>query len=161
VTERMIANLTRQKRALQLLEKLQEEEFSLLMDLNPKAVTAVEFSIQELLRQFVSEREDLRAMVREIAPAGGRLADILDSMDPVTRKTVNILLADIDRLEQSRAIQAEKNSRLAMALFEQSKSYVSFIQDKVTPKSQTYTRRGEIGAYARRSNVHGHTLGRT
>lgn len=161
MTHRIIANLNRQKLTLELLAKLQAEEFSHLMELDPTAVTSVDFSIQELLRQLIAEREDLRAMIRSASPEASKLAQILDSMDDVSRKTVNILLCDIDRLEQSRSIQAEKNSRLAVALFEQTKGYVSFIQGKIAPKPPTYTRRGELGSYAVHSRAHGHTLGRT
>ncbi|MBF0480350.1 MAG: flagellar export chaperone FlgN [Desulfovibrionaceae bacterium] len=161
MTGRIIANLIRQKLTLELLEKLQAEEISHLMELNPTAVSSVELSIQELLRQLMTEREELRAMIRSVDSGANRLAHILDSMDDVSRKSVNILLHDIDRLEQSRAIQAEKNSRMAKALFEQSKSYVNFIQEKITPKPPTYTRRGEHGAYSAHSRSLGHTLGRT
>jgi len=161
MTERIVANLTRQKLTLELLEKLQAEEISHLMDLNPAAVSSVELSIQELLRQLMVEREELRAMTRSIDPGASRLAQILGGMDDLSRKTVNILLHDIDKLEQSRAVQAEKNSRMALALFEQSKSYVSFIQEKITPKPPTYTRRGALGTYGPHSRAHGHNLGRT
>jgi hypothetical protein len=161
MTERIIANLTRQKLTLELLEKLQAEEIAHLMDLNPAAVSSVELSIQELLRQLMAEREELRAITRSVDPGAARLSQILGTMDDVARKTVNILLSDIDRLEQSRAVQAEKNSRMAVALFEQSKSYVNFIQEKITPKPPTYTRRGALGTYAPHSRAFGHTLGRT
>jgi hypothetical protein len=161
MTDRIIANLTRQKLTLELLGKLQAEEISHLMDLNPTAVSSIELSIQELLRQLMAERDELRAMTRSIDPDARRLAQILDTMDDAKRKTVNILLCDIDRMEQARAVQAEKNSRMAVALFEQSKSYVNFIQDKITPKPPVYTRRGALGTYGPHSRAVGHTLGRT
>ena len=56
----ILANLARQKRAMELLVELLMEEFSLLAARDTAGITSLEFSIQELLRQIAGERLSLR-----------------------------------------------------------------------------------------------------
>ena len=55
-----IGNLTRQFKALELLEQLLEEEYLLLQARDTDAISSMEFSIHELLRQIAVERLGLR-----------------------------------------------------------------------------------------------------
>src|SRR5512142_3027226 len=125
MTQRILENLSRQHQALQVLKHLQEEEFSHLKEFRPQSVTALEFSIQELMRQIMVERKDARRMMQSIDPAATRLADFAEVFGN-DWENIQGLLGKIDVLEQTCAKQAEKSYTLALALFDQSTGYVDF-----------------------------------
>lgn len=141
MTQRILENLTRQYQALKVLNMLQEEEFSHLKEFRPQSVGAVEFSIQELMRQIMAERASARRMMNQIDPKAVRLADLApvfgESWDEARG-----LLERIDRLEQTCSKQAEKSYSLALALFDQSSGYVDFFKKQLTPTRESYGRRG-------------------
>ena len=141
--DRITANLHRQEKGLELLFSLLEEEFSCLTGRDPKAVTGCEFSIQELLRQTAAERIDLKRMVKVVAPEAENLRGMESALDPEQVVAFRQRLHTVDKLEQRCAVQAEKNSRLAFALVEQSKGLLDYMHKKVQPKSEnTYARNG-------------------
>ncbi len=147
---RMIRNLIRQKKGLDLLHMLQGEEFSRLKALDPQGVAGVEFSLQELLRQMAGERHELRKLCAALKPGAKRLRDVLPLFDASERETVEKLLAAMDRTEQVCAKKAEQNYRMALGLYDQSRSQLDFIQKKLTPKKNVYSADGRMGAAASR-----------
>ncbi|BBD07908.1 flagellar protein FlgN [Desulfovibrio ferrophilus] len=141
--ERIKANLHRQEKGLILLSTLLEEEFTHLTGRDPKAVTGCEFSIQELIKQLAVERLELRGMVAEIVPGATSLRDLAEAMDEEESKGFTAFLQFVDTLEQKCAVMAEKNSRLAFGLAEQSKNMLDFIHKQIQPKNEdTYARNG-------------------
>lgn len=141
---RIVENIARQLQALKVLKTLQLEEFAHLSEFRPQAVSAVEFSIQELVRQIHAERLDARRLIPQVRLGAARIADLREDFGekwPV----VEDLLARIDALEQFCAKQAEKSYKLALALFDQSGGYIDFFKQKLVPEKGTYGPRGLVG----------------
>lgn len=141
MTQRILENLTRQYQALKVLNYLQEEEFSHLKEFRPQSVGAVEFSIQELMRQIMVERKGARRMMNEMDPRAARLSDLAGAFGE-RWEAARELLGKIDKLEQVCAKQAEKSYTLALALFDQSSGYVDFFKKQLTPTKESYGPRG-------------------
>lgn len=130
---RLKDNLHRQGQALRVLRDLLEEEFSYLLAGEPEKVSAVEFSIQELVRQLVDERASLRRLIRRIKPAA-RLSDILPELSADQAEPLAALLKLIDDGEQACAMKAAQNHMLANALHEQSRRLIDFMRSELTPR---------------------------
>lgn len=128
----IIGNITRQAKALELLERLQMEEFELLMSRNVEAVGVLEFSIHELMRQIAVEREDLRRAMQGVKMA--EYAEMLADEDD--KKAIKHILGIIDVAEQRCARQAEKNTSLALALLDQSHELMTHLHEQIVPKSE-------------------------
>lgn len=144
--ERLLENVGRQEKGLMVLLDLLEEEFSLLTGHDPKAVTSCEFSIQELLRQLAAERVALRGIVRALAPGARTLGDLRQTLDE-GGALLDEAVARVDALEQRCAVQAEKNSHLAMGLAEQSRNMLDFMHRQIQPKGNpTYSQRGRVSS---------------
>lgn len=138
-------NLVRQNKAMLLLFFLLEEEFSRLMKLRPQAISQIELSIQELMRQVAAERISLRNMVKKVEPSAVRLQDIYPCLDKDVAANFAELLQKMDDTEQRCAVQASKNNQMALALFEQSKGLLNFMHDQIKPKNTTaYGRSGRF-----------------
>ena len=160
----LIERLLRQWKALLVLEHLQQEEFALLTDRQPQAVAGIEFSIHELMRQIVDERHEVRAMLQ-----GRRLKELLAELP--TELHARTLLADFDHIqglpafapdatlvevyetlmkladdaEQQCARLAEKNTALALGLYDQSKSLLDFMHNEIQPdNAEVYSRKGAM-----------------
>ncbi len=144
MTRRILENLTRQFQALKVLLLLQEEEFAHLREFRPQSVGALEFSIQELMRQILVERRNIKKLMNEINPAATRLRELSEVFGDDWQAIADCLHS-IDTLEQAAAKQAEKSYALALALFDQSSGYVDFFKQELTPKRLTYGPRGVIG----------------
>jgi len=141
MTQRILENLSRQYQALKVLHYLQGEEFSHLKEFRPQSVGPLEFSIHELMRQIMAERQDVRRMMRELNPGAMRLSDLAELFGEDWDKAQS-LLDQIDRFEQTCAKQAEKSYSLALALYDQSSGYVDFFREKLTPVKTSYGRQG-------------------
>ncbi|GFK92699.1 hypothetical protein NNJEOMEG_00525 [Fundidesulfovibrio magnetotacticus] len=141
MTKRILENLTRQHQALKVLLFLQEEEFTHLKEFKPQSVGAQEFSIQELMRQLMGERKEVRRLIQAMDPAAKRLKDVAGAFGD-RWADAEALLERIDRLEQTCAKQAEKSYSLALALFDQSTTYVDFFKKQLTPKKESYGPKG-------------------
>lgn len=140
-------NLNRQNKATALLHTLLQEEFAYLRKGDPQPVSGLEMSIQELMRQIASERFALKGLVAEAAGGEMKLMDFAGSLEGGERADVAEILALIDESEQECAKQADKNYHLALALHDQSRSMLSFIQEKVTPRhGDTYARNGRYSS---------------
>jgi flagellar biosynthesis/type III secretory pathway chaperone len=140
-------NLTRQDRAMRVLQALLAEEFAHLYERDPQAVTATEFSVQELMRQLAQERTQLKTML------GGRrlkqfVADLPDEQaeDAAWLRQAHDV---IDDLEQRCARQAGRNTKLVLALLDQNQDILDFLYKQVTPPTrETYSKKG---VYSQRS----------
>jgi len=137
-------NLARQEKAMGLLTGLLQEEFSLLREGKPQDVTGLEMSIQELIRQIAEERAQLKATVLAWKGEAVRLNVLVAELPEADRAPLEAHIGAIDALEQSCARQADKNSRLALALFDQSRNLLQYIHDQITPKrTEVYARNGK------------------
>ena len=134
-------NLTRQFKGLELLLSLLEEEFELLCARDTDAITTLEFSIHELLRQIATERASLKDTMQ-----GTRLLEYAELLpDEDEAQEIRRLYHLIDALEQRSSRQATRNTELSLALLDQSQSLLSFLYNQITPKqTQCYGRGGRI-----------------
>jgi hypothetical protein len=138
-------NLSRQIRALELLSSLLEEEFADLRERRPHDVSAIEISIQELMRQIALERKSLRGMISAAYPGKNRVREVAETLNDEQAGVLSGLLADLDRSEQVCAIQADKNRQLAMGLYDQSMRLLKQLHQSIEPgKSDLYSRKGRF-----------------
>lgn len=136
--EQIRGNLDRQQKATELLVTLLEEEFALLRDHDTEGVVSLEFSIHELLRQIADERAALKAVMR-----GTRVAEYAGMLEPEKGDEIRAILRALDKAEQTSARQANHNTRLSLALLDQSQDLLDFLQDQVKPVDiSVYGRRG-------------------
>ncbi|ATD80355.1 MULTISPECIES: flagellar protein FlgN [Desulfovibrio] len=131
-------SLIRQSKALSLLCELMEEEYTALLDRNTDAVVALEFSIQELIRQLAAEKATVITTL-----AGVRVAEYAGSLSAEEGGALLELLRAIDKAEQGVARQATRNSQLSLALLDQSsRTLQALTSQAMPPKAETYGRRG-------------------
>ncbi|MBU1042713.1 MAG: flagellar export chaperone FlgN [Proteobacteria bacterium] len=137
------ANLSRQIRALELLSSLLEEEFAALMDRRPQDVSVLELSLQDLMRQLVAERYQLRRFISVDYPGLERLRDIMAKLPVEMAAKLSADLAEMDKAEQLCAMQADKNRQLALGLFDQSMQLLTHLHSAIQPKrGDAYGKRG-------------------
>lgn len=136
----IIENLTRQAKGLELLERLQLEEFDLLVALKTDEVSSLEFSIHELLRQLAVERDELKNAMQ-----GTRVMEYADMLPEEQAERVRMMFRIIDVAEQRCARQAEKNTSLSLLLLDQSHSLMNTLHEQITPRQQVVY--GSKGAY--------------
>ena len=133
-------NLHRQEKALEVLKDLLAEEFAELRERKPESITAIEFSIHELMRQIANERTVLKESL-----GGKRLKDVMLLLPEEEQTELNALLIRIEALEKRCSRQAGMNAELALALHDQSQALLTHIQTQIQPrKNVTY---GKTGAY--------------
>lgn len=136
--EQIRGNLVRQQKAMELLVNLLEEEFALLRTHDTEGVVALEFSVHELLRQIAVERMEIKDVMQ-----GTKLAEYAGLLEPEKEAEVRDLLQAIDKAEQQSARQASHNTRLSLALLDQSQELLDYLQDQVQPENvSVYGRRG-------------------
>jgi alpha-D-ribose 1-methylphosphonate 5-triphosphate synthase subunit PhnG len=128
---RILGNLTRQFKALELLQSLLEEEYGLLQHRDTDAVTGLEFSIHQLLRQITLERLEMKKIMQ-----GATLQEYAGMLPEEDGAAVSRLCALIDALEQSSARQASRNAELSLALLDQSQALLSCLYEQITPRRQ-------------------------
>ena len=133
-------NMHRQLKGLELLEELQKEEFELLTKRDAAAISALEFSIHELLRQLAVERDELKKIM-----GGTLLREYAEMLPPEDSTNVKDVLAVMDNVEQRCARQAELNSALSLALLDTSHELMSCLYEQVQPKQ--YNVYGAKGSY--------------
>lgn len=133
-------NLHRQEKALEVLETLLGEEFAELRERKPESITAIEFSVHELMRQIANERTELKNTL-----GGQRLVDVIQILSEEEQTELNGMLARIDVLEKRCSRQASMNAELALALHDQSQALLNHLQSQIQPrKHATY---GKTGSY--------------
>ena len=146
------SNLGRQLAALHTLADLLTEEFSQLMSRDPQSVSALELSIQDLMRQIAAERIGLKRALQEAQPGADRLKLITPLLPEEDRTAVEAYLADIDRSEQICAVQSAKNYELALALHDQSRDLLNFLRQELSPRATTtYTAQGRFPVAGQRA----------
>jgi hypothetical protein len=141
MTKRIHENLSRQYKALKVLQSLQLEEFSHLMGFRAQSVHVVELSIKDLMGQISGERSDMRLMLKSLNPAASALSDIAEIFGQGWEQ-VRDLLENIDNLDKDCAKLAEKSHILAQSLYDLSSGYVNHFKQKLSPCKQTYGRGG-------------------
>ncbi|MDR0826919.1 MAG: flagellar protein FlgN [Desulfovibrio sp.] len=133
-------NLHRQFKGLELLCSLLDEEFSLLCAHDTDSVSALEFSIHELLRQIVAERVDLKKQIQ-----GATVLEYAGMLPDEDGQEIMRLHHLIDALEQSGSRQAARNSELSLALLDQSQSLLLFLHKQIAPRQEEcYGARGKL-----------------
>ncbi|CAK7049342.1 MAG: hypothetical protein DELT_00970 [Desulfovibrio sp.] len=136
--EQIRGNLVRQSKAMDLLVTLLEEEFALLQKQDTEAVVGLEFSIHELLRQIAVERTEIKDVMQDT-----KVAEYAGLLEADKSAEILGLLAAIDDAEQKSARQASHNTRLSLALLDQSQELLDYLQDQVRPEDTTvYGRKG-------------------
>lgn len=134
------ANLTRQFKSLELLQSLLDEEFELLSKRDIDAVTALEFSIHELLRQIARERMELKEKMQ-----GVKLLEYATMLPDEEATKVTKLFHLIDGLEQRSSRQASQNAEMSLALMDQSQSLLTYLHNQITPRpANTYGAAGRM-----------------
>lgn len=137
-------SLIRQSKALTLLCELMEEEYQTLLGHNTDAVVALEFSIQELIRQLAAEKATVMK-----ALAGVRVKEYVATLPQAQGGALLDMLTVIDRAEQEAARQATRNSQLSLALLDQSsRTLMALTSQAMPPKAETYGRRGGMRPHA-------------
>ncbi|MDR2503785.1 MAG: flagellar protein FlgN [Deltaproteobacteria bacterium] len=140
--DRVIGNLTRQAKGLELLESLQIEEFDLLVSLKTEEIASLEFSIHELLRQLATERDELRNILQ-----GTKALEYAEMLPEEQGARVRRLFMSIDAVEQRCARQGEKNSALSLSLLDQSHLLMNTLHEQLLPKEPSvYGSRGASAA---------------
>lgn len=140
----LTASLTRQENALKLLCDLLEEEYRALLSRQTEQVVAVEFSIQELIRQLAVEKD---FVIRQLG--GMRVAEYARMLNVDLAETLTAQLAAVDAGEQGVARQASRNSQLSLALLDQSTHTLQALTREAMPaKAEVYGRRGGMSRRA-------------
>ena len=133
-------NLTRQFKGLELLQSLLEEEFGLLCKRDTDAVTALEFSIHELLRQIAVERMELKDRMQGIS-----LLEYAGLLPDDEGQEIRRLFHIIDSLEQHCSRQATHNTEISLALLDQSHALMSFFHEQISHHTEhLYSSAGRI-----------------
>jgi hypothetical protein len=144
--EHIRGNLVRQGKGMELLLQLLEEEFSLLRENRTDDVVALEFSIHELLRQLADERMAVKNIMQDT-----RLSEYAEMLEPERCAEIKALLKAIDDAEQKSARQASHNTRLSLALLDQSQGLLDYLHERVAPKDAVIY--GREGAFRSRRSV--------
>ena len=131
-------SLSRQDKALALLHELLEEEYGILMSRNTDGVAALEFSIQELIRQIAVEKT---LVIRTLA--GVRVSDYAAGLPEGEGAALLTLFASVDDGEQQVSRQASRNAQLSLALLDQStRTLQALTSQAAPPRAGVYGRRG-------------------
>ena len=134
----ILGNLTRQAKALELLEQLQLEEHDLLLKRDTVSISSLEFSIHELLRQIAVERDELRGVMQ-----GTKVLEYAGMLPEEDGAKVREQYQAIDNAEQRCARQAENNTALSLTLLDKSHELMNYLYEQVQPKQQfVYGARG-------------------
>ena len=88
-------NLNRQSKGLQLLSALLEEEFAYLSERRMDDVASIEFSIHELIRQLIAEREEIINIMQ-----GVKARQYAEMLPPDEAAAMNKLLDELEENEQ-------------------------------------------------------------
>lgn len=139
-------SLFRQHKALQLLGELLEEEYGNLLRRDTNDIVALEFSIQELIRQIAVEKTEV---MRELGDM--KVLDYVSTLPEEQGAALNRLFLMVDDAEQIMSRQASRNAQFSLALLDQSSRNLLALTSQVVPrKMDTYDRRGDMGRYSGR-----------
>ncbi|MBQ7457488.1 MAG: flagellar export chaperone FlgN [Desulfovibrio sp.] len=136
----ILESLLRQERGLALLYDLLKQEYNNICDRKMTLVSHQEFSIQELIRQLVEEKEFVIRILKGIP-----LQKFAQSLADDAAKPLFEALERLDRAEQLTSRQATHNSQLVLGLLDQnSKSMDTLFKEAVPEVSLVYGRRGSM-----------------
>ncbi len=150
-SSRILENLTRQKKAMELLTTFLEEEFQQLVDRNPSEVSRIELSVQELYRQIASERISLLGLINSISSGATKLSQVLDFFSPEEAGEIEKGVDLVSQDEQVCVRQAGENQRLVAGLYDQRTKSLQFIHSKLQPQNKTTY--GANGRYSKVSSA--------
>ena len=132
------ANLFRQLKGLELLHSLLEEEFACLLERNVEEISALEFSIHELMRQLLNERMEIKGIMN-----GVKVSEYADMLPAEDGAAVSGLMTELLEREQVCSRQAGLNSTLAFGLLDQGQELLDFLYSAAVPKqADTYGAKG-------------------
>ena len=138
------SSLSRQARALPLLQGLLEEEYHALLQRNTDGVVALEFSIQELIRQLAVEKTLVITTLKD-----SRVHTYAETLPEEQGNALRALHKSIDAGEQGVSRQASRNSQLSLALLDQSsRTLQALTSQAMPPTADTYGRRGGMKTQA-------------
>ena len=138
--QRIHDSLSRQEKALGLLRDLLQEEYEILLSRDTNAVVALEFSIQELIRQLAVEKA---LVIRTLE--GKRVLEHAETLEPGEAEEIRALHSAIDEGEQAVSRQASRNAQLSLALLDQSTHTLKALTSQVVPpRAGVYSRNGGI-----------------
>ena len=133
-------NLNRQSKGLQLLSALLEEEFAYLSERRMDDVASIEFSILELIRQLIAEREEIINIMQ-----GVKARQYAEMLPPDEAAAMNKLLDELEENEQSCAKQSSLNSEMSLSLLDQGQQLMDFLYTRaLPPQVETYSGRGSM-----------------
>lgn len=139
----VLESLIRQREGLKALAILLVEEFAVLTARDKSGLADMELAVQELIRQLLKERDDLRSCLSELMPESEGLRHYVDQH--VQGAELETLVREIEQLERQCSRQATTNADLVMALVEQSRDMLSFMHDQVKPRNEdVYSRQGSF-----------------
>lgn len=131
-------SLSRQDKALALLCELLEEEYRILLSRDTDGVAALEFSIQELIRQIAVEKT---LVIRTLD--GVRVSDYAAGLPQEEGLEILTLFASVDAGEQHVSRQASRNAQLSLALLDQStRTLQALTTQAAPPRAGVYGRKG-------------------
>lgn len=133
-------SLSRQDKALYLLRDLLEEEYQILLSRDTNTVAALEFSIQELIRQLAVEKS---LVIRSLA--GKRVMEFAETLPEDQKEALCRLFGSVDEGEQAVSRQASRNAQLSLALLDQSTHTLKALTSQVVPpQAGVYSRNGDM-----------------
>ena len=140
----IITSLNRQDKALGVLFDLLEEEYELLMKRDTDAIAANEFSLQELIKQLLHEKN---VVIRALG--GIRASQYAETLPEEQGRPLLDLLASIDKGEQNTSRNASRNAQLCLALLDQNTRNLNKFTEHAVPKTSfVYGRRGAMRTVA-------------
>ena len=143
--EHILSGLQRQNKAMELLQSLLLEEFDLLVARDTEAVVHLEFSIHELLRQIATEKTQVIHLLE-----GQKVRDYVGSLAEDEREAILALLGTLDDFEQLCARQAAQNTELSLSLLDQSRTLLTSLHRRISPKTgTTYGKHGAMSSTRR------------
>lgn len=133
-------SLSRQDKALALLRDLLEEEYRILIGRDTDGVAALEFSIQELIRQIAVEKT---LVIRTLE--GVRVNAYAAGLPEERGVALLTLFASVDAGEQEVSRQASRNAQLSLALLDQStRTLQALTSQAAPPRAGVYGRHGGL-----------------
>lgn len=136
--QEICGSLFRQHKGLLLLADLLEEEYGYLRQRDTDHVAALEFSLQELIRQLAVEKS---MVIRRLG--GAKLLEYAAGLTEEDALALRELYVTVDIGEQSAARQASRNAELSLALLDQSTRNLKALAGQIIPSTgDTYCRRG-------------------
>ena len=123
------ASLLRQGKGLELLSSLLDEEYQHLLKHDTDAIAAVEFSIQELLRQLAVEKLTVVRLLE-----GVRVMEFAATLPQEEGNALTQAYLHVDTTEQQSARLASRNAQLSLALLDQSSRNLNTLTSQIVPK---------------------------